>query len=75
MNQLIPQKNNILKILVFLAFVLLPLLATSQVKYEHFLYAGQRDLQSEKYLDAIKKFNTAIYSKPDAFEATWYRQV
>ena len=50
-------------------------LSQAQVKCEHFLFAGQRDLQSENYLDAIKKFNTAIASRPDAFEAYFLRGI
>lgn len=57
-----------------LLFVLV-MTSHAQVKYEHFLFAGQRDLNKEKYLDAIKKFNTAISSKPDAFQAYFLRGI
>jgi tetratricopeptide (TPR) repeat protein len=52
-----------------------PVILKSQIKYQHFLFAGQNDLQKERYIDAIKKFNTAIYSKPDAFEAYFLRGI
>jgi len=51
------------------------LFAKGQVNYEHFLHAGQIDLQKEDYLSAVKNFNTAIYSKADGFEAYFLRGI
>ncbi len=48
---------------------------SGQINYEHFLRAGQLDLQKEDYLSAVKKFNIAISSRPDGFEAYFLRGI
>jgi len=67
-------KPVFLRVLI-LFLLLLSISAIGQVKYQHFLFAGQRDLQDEKYLAAITKFNTAIASQSDAFEAYFLRGI
>lgn len=65
---------TLFRILTF--FILLySLPAFSQVNYDHFLFNGQMDLQKENYTAAIKKFNVAIYSKPDGFQAYFLRGI
>ena len=59
--------------LILLLFMAVP--AFTQINYEHFLYAGQRDLNKNEYLDAIKKFNIALSSKRDGFEAYFLRGI
>ena len=60
---------------IAILLVLVPLSLKSQVNYDYFLFAGQRDLSDEKYVEAIRKFNTAIYSKPDGFQAYFLRGI
>ncbi len=52
-----------------------PLVSNAQINYQHFLRTGQYELQKENYLLAINNFNTAIYSKPDGFEAYFLRGI
>lgn len=74
-NPGILNSKQIFRLLIFTTLLLSSMLGVAQVKYKHFLYAGQNNLQKEEYLAAITKFNTAIASKPDAFEAYFLRGI
>ena len=65
----------IFQAIVFILMVFFSWDATGQINYQHFIRAGQHDLQKEDYLSAIKNFNTAIYSKSDGFEAYFLRGI
>lgn len=59
--------------LIIMLFAALP--AFTQINYQHFLFAGQNDLHKEEYLAAINKFNIAISSKKNGFEAYFLRGI
>ena len=46
-----------------------------QVNYDYFLRSGNADIMQEHYVEAIKKFNTALIAKPDGFEAYFLRGI
>jgi len=73
---IMPEITKSIKSAVILCFLLI-ISGTlfSQINYENFLFAGQRDLQGERYLEAIKKFNIAISAKSDGFEAYFLRGI
>jgi tetratricopeptide (TPR) repeat protein len=60
---------------VLVVLMLLSVSISAQINYDHFLFAGQRDLHEEKYLDAITKFNIALSAKQDGFEAYFLRGI
>lgn len=68
-------KSGIFQALVFTMVLFFSLDASGQINYEHFIRAGQIDLQKEDYLSAVKHFNTAIRSKSDGFEAYFLRGI
>ncbi|MFZ4465133.1 MAG: tetratricopeptide repeat protein, partial [Bacteroidales bacterium] len=60
--------------LIFLFFILSVGL-NAQVNTRHFMLAGRIDLSEDRYVEAIRNFNTAISTKPDHFEAYFLRGV
>jgi len=63
-------------IAVFIGFLLIcSLNSQAQVNYRHFVLAGRIDLSEDRFLDAIRNFNTAIRYKSDIFEAYFLRGV
>jgi tetratricopeptide (TPR) repeat protein len=64
--------------LKFAIFGILLICSTSgitQVNYRHFVLAGRIDLSEDRFLDAIRNFNTALRYKSDHFEAYFLRGV
>ena len=63
-------------ITVFIGFLLICSSNThAQVNYRHFVLAGRIDLSEDRFLDAIRNFNTALRYKSDHFEAYFLRGV
>lgn len=61
-------------------FMLLWLLMVSfgaygQINHRHFIMNGRISLSEERFVDAIRYFNTAINTRPDLFEAYFLRGV
>lgn len=68
------KKGSFYTVLILIMFCWFqPMLA--QVNHRHFLFAGRVDLSEERFVDAIRNFNTAIASKPDHFEAYFFRGI
>lgn len=63
------------KISLVLFFLVLVCSVSAQVNTRHFVLAGRIDLSEDRFVDAIRNFNTAIYSQPDHFEAYFLRGV
>lgn len=74
MNNLF-SKSGIFKTIILTLVLFFSWDVSGQINYDHFIRAGQIDLQKEDYLSAVKNFNTAIYSKPDGFEAYFLRGI
>ena len=68
-------QNKYFRNFLFAWMLLLSIPVSAQINYEHFIMAGQLDLQEENYVEAVKNFNTAIIAKPDAFEGYFLRGI
>ncbi len=63
------------QLFLYLVFLILGYTAHCQVNARHFMLAGRIDLSEERYVDAIRNFNTALSTQEDNFEAYFLRGV
>ncbi len=63
------------KLLLVGMLLVLGFSAKAQVNYRHFVLAGRIDLSEDRFIEAIRNFNTAIQYKEDHFEAYFLRGI
>lgn len=63
------------KLLIVGILLVLGFNAKAQVNYRHFVLAGRIDLSEDRFIEAIRNFNTAIQYKEDHFEAYFLRGI
>jgi tetratricopeptide (TPR) repeat protein len=68
-------KSSIRHIILLILLVISGTAIKAQVNHRHFVFAGRVSLSEDRFVEAVRSFNTAIQTKPDHFEAWFLRGI